>query len=53
MPTANHWRGQTGRILGFLGMGKGRRKRREICQAIRVWRRGEMPDLRRVEDREA
>jgi hypothetical protein len=43
MRTANSWRGQTGRILGFPDVERGGGRRREILQAGRMCNRGKMP----------
>jgi hypothetical protein len=54
MPTANIWGGQTDsrEVLGFLALGlEGGIE--EIHHAGRVCRKGEMPCLRSVQDREA
>jgi hypothetical protein len=52
MLAANGWAGKTEWNLRIPGL-ETRRRRKEICLVGRVWRRGELPCLRRVEDKEA
>lgn len=42
---------QTVGVLGFPGL-RNQKEKKEICRAGRVWRRGEKPHLRRVEETE-